>query len=62
MTSCSFDGAYQLLHADVTNLEFLGKPTVNLKYSPVFVDIYTSKVYTYQMKSRRYIARKMRDF
>ena len=62
MTSCSFDGAYQLLHADVTNLEFLGKSAVNLKYNPLFVDIFTSKVYTYPMKSRRFIAGKMRDF
>ena len=61
-TLYSFDGPFQLLHADVATLEFLGKSAVYPKYCLLFDDLFTSKVYTYPMKSRRFIARKMRDF
>ena len=58
----SFDGSFQLLHADVANLEFLGKSAVDPKYCLLFVDLFTSKVYRYLMTSRRFILNKMRDF
>ena len=61
-TLYSFDGSSQLLHADVGNLEFLGKSATDPKYCLLLVDFFTSKVYVYQMKSRKSIAAKMDTF
>ena len=58
----SFDDPFWLLHADVANLEFLGKSAVDTKYCLLFIDLFTSKIYTYPMRSRRFIARKMHNF
>ena len=58
----SFDGPFQLLHADIGNLEFLGKNATIPQYVLVIVDSYTSKVYTYSMKSRKQIFKKMKLF
>ena len=51
MTGSSSDGPFQLLHADVENLEFLGKNATFPQYVLLIADLYTSKVYTYLMKS-----------
>ena len=61
-TLYSFDGPFQLLHADVGNLEFLGKNATFPQYVLVIVDLYSSKVYTYSMKSRKQILQKMKLF
>ena len=61
-TLCSFDDPFQLLHADVGNLEFLGKNATFPQYVLVIVDLYSSKVYTYSMKSRKQILQKMKLF
>ena len=61
-TLYSFDGPFQLLHADVGNLEFLGKNATFPQYVLLVVDLYTSKVYTYSMKSRKQILQKMKLF
>ena len=53
---------YQLLHADLRNLEVLGKSATNPKYCLLFVDLFTSKVYVYPMKSRKSIANKIDIF
>ena len=45
-TLYSFDGPFQLLHADVGNLEFLGKNATFPQYVLVIIDLYSSKVYT----------------
>ena len=37
----SFDGPFQHLHADVGNLEFLGKKTTFSQYVLVIVDLYS---------------------
>ena len=58
----SFDGPFQLLHADVGNLEFFGKNATFPQYVLVVVDLYTSKVYTYSMKSHKQILQKMKAF
>ena len=58
----SFDGIFQLLHADIGNLEFLGKSAADSKYYVLFVDIFTSKIYIYPMKSRKSTASKMEIF
>ena len=61
-TLYSFDRPFQLLHADVGNLEFLGKSATDPKYCLLFVDLFTSKVYVYPMKSRKSILNKMEIF
>ena len=61
-TLYSFDGPFQLLHADVGNLEFLGNNATFPQYLLVIVDLYSSKVYTYLMKSRKQILQKMKVF
>ena len=58
----SFDGPFQILHADVGNLEILGKTATNPKYCLLFVDLFTSKLYVYPMKSRKSFASKMKIF
>ena len=52
-TLYSFDGPFQLIHADVGNLEFLGKSVTVPKYALLIVDLYSSKVYVYPMPSRK---------
>ena len=52
-TSYSFDGPFHFLHADVGKLEFLGKNATFLQYGLVIVDLFSSKVYTYSIKSRK---------
>ena len=47
-TLYSFDGPFQLLHADVGNLELLGKSAADPKYCLLFVDLFISKVYVFQ--------------
>ena len=59
-TLYSFDGPFQLLDADVGNLEFLGKNATFPQYVLVIVDLYSSKVYTYSTKSRKQILQKMK--
>ena len=61
-TLYSFDGPFQLLYSDVANLEILRKSAGEFKYCLLAVDLFTSKVYTYPMKSRRFIAKNMNKF
>ena len=61
-TIYSFDGPFQLIHADVGNLEFLGKNATFPWYVLVLVDLFSSKVYTYPMKSRKHILQKLELF
>ena len=61
-TSYIFDGPFHLLHADVGNLEFLGKNATFLQYGLVIVDLFSSKVYTYSIKSRKQILQKLKIF
>lgn len=49
LTLYNFDGPFQLLYADIENLEFLGKSTADPKYCHLFIDLFTSKVYVYIM-------------
>ena len=58
----SFDGLFQLLHTDVGNLEFLGKNATFPKYVLVIVDLFSSQVYAYSMKSRKQILQKLKLF
>ena len=61
-TLYSFDGPFQLLHADVGKLEFLGKNATFHQYVHVMVDLFSSKIYTYSMKSRKQILHKLKLF
>ena len=58
----SFDGPFQLLHADVGNLEFLCKNATIPQYVLVVVDLYSLKVCVYPMRSRKQILQKMKLF
>ena len=59
-TLYSFDDPFQLLDADVGNLEFLDKNATFPQYVLVIVNLYSSKVYTYSMKSRKQMLQKMK--
>ena len=58
----SFDGPFQLQHADIGNLEFLRKFATDQKYCLLFVDLFTSNVYVYPMKPRKSILNKVEIF
>ena len=57
-----FHGPFLLLHVDIGNLEFLGKSATNPEHYLLFDDLFTSKVYVYPMKSRKFILNKMEIF
>ena len=61
-TIYSFSSPFELLHADVRNLEFLGSNATFPRYVLVVVDLFSSKVYTYTMKSRKQIKQKWNNF
>ena len=61
-TLYSFDGTFQLLHADIGNLEFLGKNATFPQYALVVVDLYSSKVYVYLMRQRKQLLQKIKLF
>ena len=61
-TLYSFNGLFQLLHADVGNLEFFEKSATDPKYCLLFVDLFTSKVYVYPIKLRKSILNQMENF
>ena len=61
-TLYSFDGPFHLLHANVGDLEFLGKNATIPQYFFVVVDLYSSKGYVYLMRSRKQILQKMKLF
>ena len=50
-TLYSLDGTFYLIHADVANIEFLGRSATVL----LIVDLYSSKVYVYPICSRKQI-------
>ena len=61
-TLYSFDGSFQLFHADVENLEFLGKNATFPQYVLVLVDLFSSKIYTFPMRSRKQIRQRLEQF
>ena len=61
-TLYSFDAPFWLFHADVGNLEFLRKNATFPQYVLVLVDLFSSKIYTYPMKSRKQILVKLEEF
>ena len=49
-TLYSFDAPFRSFHANVGNLEFLGKNATFPQYVLVLVDLFSSKIYTYPRK------------
>ena len=58
-----FDGPFQLLQADIiAYISFLAKSAVDPKFCLLFVDLFTSKIYTFPLKTRNLLAKKMEQF
>ena len=53
---------FELLHADIADTRFLAKSAVDPKYCLLLVDLFTSKVYIYPIKSRNLLAKKLKLF
>ena len=53
---------FQLLHDDIADIRFLAKLDVDLKCCLLYVELFTSKVYTYRMKKRSLVKKKMEIF
>ena len=47
-TLYSFDGPFQLIHADVGNLELLGKSATAPRYVVLTVDLYSQEIKYYK--------------
>ena len=61
-TLYSIHAPFDLLHADVGDLRFLGKSAADPKYCLLLVDLFTSKVYIYGIKNRSLIPLKLEKF
>ena len=61
-TLYSADGPFQLAHADIVDLRFLGKSATNPKYCLVPVDVYSSQKFAYPMRSRDLLTKKLQLF
>ena len=48
-----------MLQADIADIQFLARSAVDPKYCLLFVDLFTSMIYTYPMKTQNLLARKM---
>ena len=51
----SIKAPFKLMHADIADIRFFSKSAVDLKYCLLAVDLFTSKTYTYPMKSRHLV-------
>ena len=58
-TLYSFDGLFQLLQADIAYISFLAKSAIDPKFCLLFVDLFTSKIYTFPLKTRNLLGKKM---
>ena len=61
-TLFSISKPFELLHADIADTRFLARSAVDPKYCLLLVDLFTSKVYIYPMKSRNLLAKKLKLF
>ena len=52
----------QALQADIGYISFLARSAVDPKFCLSFVDLFTSKIYTYPMKTRNLLAKKIELF
>ena len=51
--------SFELLHADIADIQFFSNYAVDRKYCLVVVNLFTSKTYSYPMKSSNLLAQKM---
>ena len=61
-TLYSFNGPFQLLHADIADIRFFSKSALDPKYCLLFVDLFTQRIYTYPMRKRNILKKKMEEF
>ena len=61
-TLFSIKAPFKLIYADIAENNFLAKPSVVSVYCLLFVDLFTSKVYTYPMKKRSLLKNKLEVF
>ena len=52
----------QFFHADLAYLQFFAKCAVDPKYALLCVDLFTSKVYVYTMRTKNNLAKKIEEF
>ena len=58
----SFNGPFQLLHADIADIRFFSKSAADPHYCLLLVDLFTQKIYTLPMKKRNLLKKKMQTF
>ena len=56
------DGPLQFFHADLAYLQFFAKSAVDPKYALLCVDLFSSKVYVYTMRTKNNLPKKMEEF
>ena len=61
-TLYSFNAPFQLLHAEIADIRFFSKSAADPHYCLLFVDLFTQKIYTYPMKKRNMLKKKMELF
>ena len=61
-TLYSFNGPFQLLHADIADIRFFSKSAADPHYCLLFVDLFKQKIYTFPMKKRTLLKNKMKMF
>ena len=61
-TLYSFNASFQLLYADIADIRFFSKSAADPHYCLLFVDLFTQKIYTYPMKKRNMLKKKMELF
>ena len=61
-TLYSISKPFDLLNADIADLIFLAKSTVDPKHCLLIADLFTSKIYVYPMKNRSLLTKKLNLF
>ena len=54
----SIKASFECVHADIVDIHFYSKAAVHPKYCLLAVDLSTSKVYVYTIKSRNFLSKK----
>ena len=58
----SINGPLQFFHVDLAYLQFFAKSAVDPKYALLCVDLFTSKVYVYTLRSKNNLFKKLEEF
>ena len=59
-TMYSFSRPFELLHADIADIRFFAKLAADPLYCLLLVDLFTQNIYTYPMRKRHLLAKKMK--